>query len=62
VDHPGVRVERIADTVGAGDSYAAALVMGLLRNDPPARICGQAARTAAFVCAHQGAMPPYPER
>jgi len=62
VDHPGVRVERIADTVGAGDSYAAALVMGLLRNDPPARICEQAARTAAFVCAHQGAMPPYPER
>jgi fructokinase len=62
VDHPGVRVERIADTVGAGDSYAAALVMGLLRNDPPARICDQAARTAAFVCAHRGAMPPYPER
>jgi fructokinase len=52
--HPGFRVP-VVDTVGAGDAFAAALVVGLLRGDAPDRINRSANRAAAFVCAHGGA-------
>ena len=55
-EHGGFAPERIADTVGAGDSFTAAFVMGLLRGDGLDTICEQANRLAAFVCSQKGAM------
>jgi fructokinase len=57
-EHRGFPQERIADTVGAGDSFAAALAVGLLRNQELDAICSQANRLAGYVCSQKGAMPP----
>jgi len=51
----------VADTVGAGDSYTAALALGLLAGQPPERIIESACRIADFVCTQPGAMPPMPK-
>lgn len=59
-DHPGVAVQRIADTVGAGDAFTAALVMGLLAEVPLDRINDAANRLAAYVCTQPGATPAVP--
>lgn len=50
----------VADTVGAGDSFAAALTLGLLRGHPLDRINEHANRVASFVCSQRGAMPGLP--
>jgi fructokinase len=50
----------IADTVGAGDSYTAALALGLLAGHGPERIIEFAHRVADYVCTHTGATPPMP--
>jgi len=50
----------VADTVGAGDSFAAALAIGLLSRLPLEAINAWANRVAAFVCAQQGAAPMMP--
>ena len=55
-EHPGVAA-KVVDTVGAGDAFTAALVVGLLQGQPLARINALANRLAAAVCAGQGAMP-----
>lgn len=60
VSRPGSKLT-IADTVGAGDSYTAALVMGLLAGHEPGRILECAHRLADFVCTQPGAMPPIPK-
>lgn len=49
------------DTVGAGDAFSAALVMGLLQGEPLARIHKRASEIAAFVCTQRGAVPLPPE-
>lgn len=49
-----------ADAVGAGDAFAAALVMGMLRNRPLAQIADTANRIGAFVASRPGAMPRLP--
>ncbi|MDB5338009.1 MAG: sugar kinase, ribokinase [Planctomycetaceae bacterium] len=59
--HPGHRVEQVADTVGAGDSFTAALVMGLLHQDDLDVIHDRAARLASFVCTQRGATPRIPD-
>jgi fructokinase len=59
-DHPGVAAH-VADTVGAGDAFTAALVLGLLDGHDAGRINAFANRLAAHVCAHPGATPPIPE-
>lgn len=51
----------IADTVGAGDAYTAALAIGLLRDLPLAQTNAWAIRVAAFVCSQAGATPRLPE-
>lgn len=51
----------IADTVGAGDAYTAALAIGLLRDLPLAQTNAWAIRVAAFVCSQAGATPGLPE-
>lgn len=55
--HAGYEVE-VADTVGAGDSFAAVVALGLLRGDTLEHINEQANRVASFVCTQNGATPP----
>ncbi len=59
-DVPGGKLETIADTVGAGDAFTAAMVAGLLRGDNLDTIAADANRLAAYVCTQPGAMPPPP--
>jgi fructokinase len=57
--HPGFDVE-VVDTVGAGDAFTAALVMGLLEKWNLDEINERANRVAAFVCSREGAWPEIP--
>ncbi|MEI8212572.1 MAG: carbohydrate kinase [Planctomycetota bacterium] len=50
----------VMDTVGAGDAFSAALIMGLLHGDPLPALHRRAARIAAYVCTQRGAVPPLP--
>ncbi len=50
----------VADTVGAGDSFTAVLVSGLLKGLPLTEIHEAASRAAAYVCTRKGATPVVP--
>lgn len=56
-EQPGIPTQ-VVDTVGAGDSFTAAFVLGWLRGDPPQEILRKACENAALTCAHSGAVPP----
>ncbi|MFZ0278027.1 MAG: carbohydrate kinase [Candidatus Sulfotelmatobacter sp.] len=56
-EHPGFRV-KVADTVGAGDAFTAALVHGYLRGISLAQINETANRVGAWVASQPGATPP----
>ena len=58
-DSPGLPVA-VRDTVGAGDAFTAALVIGLIRNDALDDINRRACQVAAHVCSCAGATPPLP--
>lgn len=58
--HPVEPIAEIVDTVGAGDSFTAAIVMGLLRLEDLDRLHARAARLASFVCTQHGATPQIP--
>lgn len=58
-DTPKVEV---ADTVGAGDSFTATFIAGLLKGVPVAEAHQRAVEVSAFVCTRQGAMPALPEK
>ncbi len=60
-EHPGLPTE-VIDTVGAGDSFTAALCTGLLQDLPLAEINSHANQVAAFVCSQAGATPTLPSR
>ena len=51
----------VADTVGAGDSFTAALALGLLAGWPLDMVNERATALAAYVCSQPGATPPLPE-
>lgn len=51
----------VVDTVGAGDSFTAILVAGLLFEKPLKEIHKRATEVAAYVCTQQGATPKLPE-
>lgn len=51
----------VADTVGAGDSFTAAFVMGYLRGEPLSRIHMSAVNISSYVCSCAGAINPLPE-
>lgn len=51
----------VVNTVGAGDAFTAALVLGRLDQRPLAEINEWANRVAAFVCSQPGATPHFPE-
>lgn len=52
---PAPRVERLADTVGAGDSISAVAIDGLLRGAPAREIAEKAGRFASRICGLRGA-------
>lgn len=52
---------QVADTVGAGDAFAAALTMGLLSKMDLSEVHAIAAEVARYVCSQPGATPPMPE-
>lgn len=56
----GVDIQ-VVDTVGAGDSFTAAFVVGLIRGDDLDAINDRASRVAAFVCSQSGATPALPD-
>ncbi|WP_193212592.1 carbohydrate kinase family protein [Luteolibacter marinus] len=56
---PGIPI-RVADTVGAGDAFTAALLTGWLKGRPLREIAATACETAAAACSHAGGIPPYP--
>ncbi len=49
------RLASVADTVGAGDAFAAVTILGLLQDWPAADILGRALAFAARICQQQGA-------
>lgn len=51
----------VNDTVGAGDSFTAILVAGLLKNKKLKNIHETATQVAGFVCTKKGATPKLPE-
>ncbi|MFB6230797.1 MAG: carbohydrate kinase [Salinibacter sp.] len=56
--HPGYAVS-VADTVGAGDSFLAALLTGLLSGWEGSSLLEHANRLGAFVASRSGALPTY---
>ncbi len=52
---------KVVDTVGAGDAFAAAVVMGLLFGQPLDAVHTFASELAGYVCACAGATPVLPE-
>jgi len=60
-DHLGQTVE-MEDTIGAGDSFAATLCVGLIAGWPLPKLNENANKVAAYVCSQRGATPDLPER
>jgi len=56
---PGQSV-KVVDSVGAGDAFTAAMVLGIFADWPLARIAHVANEVAAYVCSCPGATPPLP--
>lgn len=59
-DHPGVSVA-VVDTIGAGDAFTAALVLGYLAGHSIDAINRHANEVAAFVCTQPGGTPTLPD-
>jgi fructokinase len=60
-EHPGIPT-KVVDTIGAGDAFTAALVVGRLSGRPLDEINRRANEVAAFVCSQPGATPELPDR
>ena|ERR1700743_1372527 len=59
-DSPGCPAHG-GDSVGAGDSFLATFVAGLLRDEPMQQLVDKACAVGAFVASKRGANPPYDE-
>lgn len=62
IKSPAARVERVVDTTGAGDLYAAGFLYGLTQDQPLAECARLAGLAAAEVISHFGARPETPLR
>jgi len=60
-ESPGCPVQ-VGDTVGAGDSFLATFVAGLLKNEPMQQLVDKACTVGSFVASKRGANPPYDEK
>ena len=56
IDQSGIPT-KVVDTVGAGDCFIAAFLLGLLRGEPHQDILRKACDKASAACAHSGAVP-----
>jgi fructokinase len=56
-DHPGIPIE-VADTIGAGDAFTAAMTHYLLRGADLATLNEAGNRWGSWVASQSGAMPP----
>jgi fructokinase len=52
----------VQDTIGAGDSFTSAMVMGILNKKPLNEIHAKAVEISAFVCTQKGATPILPDK
>ncbi len=59
-EHPGYKVE-VIDTVGAGDSFLATFINGLLHKHPIPQVLDKACAVGAYVAGKRGANPEYDE-
>jgi fructokinase len=59
-EHPGIKAS-VRDTIGAGDSFAAALTLGLLAGWSVEQVNRLANEVASFVSSQAGAIPSLPE-
>ena len=57
--HEGYKIN-VEDTVGAGDAFVAALVIGLLRGYELDDLHNKANRVASYICSKPGATPSLP--
>jgi fructokinase len=57
-ENPGCPVQ-VVDTVGAGDSFLATFIAGLLAGQPMQQVVDKACIVGAFVAGKRGANPPY---
>jgi fructokinase len=55
-EHPGIRI-KVADTIGAGDAFTAAMTTYLLRGAPLSVLNEAGNRWGSFVASQSGAMP-----
>jgi fructokinase len=60
-DSPGCKAESGGDTVGAGDSFLATFIAGLLSDDPLQDVVDKACAVGAYVAGRRGANPHYDE-
>jgi fructokinase len=60
-DAPGIPGTELIDSVGAGDSFTAAISIGLLNGWPLSKINRFANKVAGFVCSQVGATPNLPQ-
>jgi fructokinase len=58
-DLPGITVD-VVDTVGAGDAFTAALILGLLGGQEIHEVNRRAIEVASYVCSQAGATPGFP--
>jgi fructokinase len=56
IEQPGIPAE-VVDTVGAGDSFTAVLLVGLLRGEEVSSVLQRACEVASAVCSQPGAIP-----
>jgi fructokinase len=59
-EHPGYSI-KVADTIGAGDAFTAAMTHYLLRGARLATLNEAGNRWGGWVASQSGAMPPLPE-
>lgn len=59
-EHPGIPI-KVADTIGAGDAFTAAMIHYLLRGADLATLNEAGNRWGGWVASQSGAMPPLPE-